>query len=48
MPGHARQSLYDVCVVGAGPSGATCAYYLAQQGKRVLLLDKHTFPRDKL
>ena len=48
MPGHARQSLYDVCVVGAGPSGAMCAYYLARQGKRVLLLDKHKFPRDKL
>ncbi|MCS6914889.1 MAG: geranylgeranyl reductase family protein [Myxococcales bacterium] len=40
--------VYDVCVVGAGPSGATCAYYLAQRGKRVLLLEKKTFPRDKL
>jgi geranylgeranyl reductase family protein len=40
--------LYDVCVVGAGPSGATCAYYLARQGKRVLLLEKKRFPRDKL
>jgi flavin-dependent dehydrogenase len=36
-----------VCVVGAGPSGATCAYYLAKAGKRVLLLDKSEFPRDK-
>ncbi|MFN4261100.1 MAG: geranylgeranyl reductase family protein [Gemmataceae bacterium] len=40
--------MYDVCVVGAGPSGATCAYYLAEQGKRVLLLEKKKFPRDKL
>ena len=39
---------YDVCVVGAGPGGATCAYYLAQRGIRVLLLEARRFPRDKL
>ena len=43
-----NNSVYDVCIVGAGPSGSTCAYYLAQQGKRVLLLEKEQFPRDKL
>ncbi|MEJ2748622.1 MAG: FAD-dependent oxidoreductase, partial [Anaerolineae bacterium] len=37
----------DVIVVGAGPSGATTAVYLAQQGYDVLLLDRHRFPRDK-
>ena len=21
------EKIYDVCVVGAGPAGATCAYY---------------------
>ena len=26
---------YDVVVAGAGPSGATAAYYLAKQGKNV-------------
>ena len=41
-------ALYDVCIVGAGPVGATCAWYLARQGRRVLLLDKARFPRDKL
>jgi geranylgeranyl reductase family protein len=41
-------AVYDVCIVGAGPGGSTCAYYLAQQGKRVLLLEKEKFPRDKL
>jgi geranylgeranyl reductase family protein len=40
--------VYDVCVVGAGPSGSTCAYYLARQGKRVLLLERKEFPRDKV
>src|SRR5579863_4037524 len=40
--------VYDACIVGAGPSGATCAWYLARQGKRVLLLEKRKFPRDKI
>ncbi|WP_445632762.1 hypothetical protein NSTC745_04320 [Nostoc sp. DSM 114161] len=40
--------VYDVCIVGGGPGGATCAYYLARQGKNVLLLEKETFPRDKI
>ncbi len=44
----ASTPLHDVCIVGAGPAGATCAWYLAGQGRRVLLLDKARFPRDKL
>jgi len=39
---------YDVIVVGAGPAGATAAYYLATGGKRVALLEKARFPRDKI
>jgi geranylgeranyl reductase family protein len=39
---------YDVCIVGAGPAGSVCAFYLARQGKSVLLLDKKAFPRDKI
>jgi len=38
----------DVIVVGAGPSGATTAYYLAQAGLDVLLLEKAHFPREKV
>lgn len=38
----------DVIVVGAGPSGATTAYYLAQAGLDVLLLEKTSLPRDKV
>jgi geranylgeranyl reductase family protein len=38
----------DVIVVGAGPSGATTAYYLAQAGINVLLLEKARFPREKV
>jgi geranylgeranyl reductase family protein len=44
----AAESVFDVAIVGAGPSGSTCAYYLARCGRRVLLLEKKSFPRDKL
>jgi geranylgeranyl reductase family protein len=39
---------YDVAIVGAGPAGATCAWYLARAGARVVLLERHVFPRDKI
>ena len=38
----------DVIIVGAGPSGSTAAYYLAQAGLSVLLIEKSRFPRDKV
>lgn len=41
-------SEHDVIVVGAGPGGATTATALAQQGRDVLMVDRHTFPRDKI
>ena len=37
----------DAVVVGAGPGGASTAHALASLGRRVLLLERHTFPRDK-
>jgi geranylgeranyl reductase family protein len=43
-----REDDADVIVVGAGPSGSTAAYYLAQAGLNVLLLEKSRFPRDKV
>src|SRR5262245_19359477 len=38
----------DVIIVGAGPAGSTPAYYLAQAGLAVLLLEKSVFPREKV
>ena len=37
----------DVAIVGAGPIGSALALMLARRGRRVLLLDKARFPRDK-
>eukprot|EP01133_Synstelium_polycarpum_P014511 gene14511-17128_t len=41
------EDIYDVACVGAGPSGSTAAYYLAREGRKVALLEKKKFPRDK-
>src|SRR6202163_4371435 len=38
----------DVLIVGAGPAGSVAAAVLARAGARVRLLDRATFPRDKL
>ena len=32
---------YDAIIIGSGISGLTCAALLAQEGKKVLLLEKH-------
>jgi geranylgeranyl reductase family protein len=44
--GTERQA--DVIVVGAGPAGSATAYYLARAGLDVLLLEKTSFPREKV
>lgn len=38
----------DVLVVGAGPAGSTLARHLADAGRRVLVLEKSSFPREKV
>ncbi len=40
--------MLDVLIAGAGPAGAIAARALALRGARVLLVDRETFPRDKL
>ena len=37
----------DVIIVGAGPAGASTAYYLAKQGLDVLVVEEKTMPRPK-
>jgi geranylgeranyl reductase family protein len=47
MVGMAHSEAIDVAVVGAGPAGSAAAITLARLGRRVTLIDKATFPRDK-
>lgn len=47
MSGHVDATA-DVIVVGAGPAGSTTAAYLAMAGLDVLVLEKTTFPREKV
>src|SRR3984885_3892211 len=47
VPGRPADAA-DVIVVGAGPAGSTTAFYLAQAGLDVLLLEKARFPREKV
>jgi menaquinone-9 beta-reductase len=37
----------DVLVIGAGPAGATTAYWLAHHGHRVTVVERRDFPRSK-
>lgn len=38
---------YDVIIVGGGPAGSTLAWALRETSKRILIMDKQDFPRDK-
>src|SRR3954451_12870606 len=38
---------HDVLVVGGGPSGAACAYWLAEAGHDVLVVEKKNYPREQ-
>ncbi len=38
---------HEVVVVGSGPSGASCAYWLARAGHDVAVVEKKRFPREK-
>src|SRR5262245_18072713 len=40
--------MLDVLIVGAGPAGAVAGAVLARAGARVRIVDRATFPRDKL
>lgn len=39
---------FDVIVIGAGPAGGAAAFWAARAGLTVALIDRKSFPRDKL
>ena len=41
-------STFDAIVVGGGPGGCSAAGYLAMADKKVLLIEKGVWPRDKI
>jgi geranylgeranyl reductase family protein len=45
--GTVRTVTTDVVVVGGGPAGSSAAIELVRTGRRVAIVDKATFPRDK-
>lgn len=45
---HTENLRPDVCVIGAGPAGATTSLFLAKMGIPHLIADAARFPRDKI
>lgn len=39
---------FDVIIVGAGPAGCACTYMLKDSGLKVAMLEKGSFPKDKI
>jgi len=39
---------FDIIIVGGGPAGSAAACYAADEGLKVLLLEKDNYPRDKV
>lgn len=46
--GALTKTLWDVAIVGGGPSGAIAALHLARSGQRVVVLERALYPREKV
>ncbi len=38
----------DIIIVGAGPAGTSAAMFASKLGLKSIILEKSTFPRDKI
>jgi len=45
---NAASRQFDLLIVGGGPAGSTLAWVLRDSGLNIAILDKRTFPRDKV
>ncbi|MFH0865116.1 MAG: geranylgeranyl reductase family protein [Bacteroidota bacterium] len=43
-----KGNLYDVIIAGGGPAGSACALCLAHSGLKIAMIDKASFPRNKI
>lgn len=43
-----RSTEFDAAIIGAGPAGSAAAIWLARAGRRVALIDRCQFPREKV
>lgn len=42
------EPVFDVAIIGGGPSGSTAATFLARQGHRVVVFEREKFPRFRI
>ncbi len=43
-----KNTFFDILIIGAGPAGTSCAISLVNSGLKVGIIDKASFPRDKI
>jgi flavin-dependent dehydrogenase len=43
-----EKDFYDLVIVGAGPAGLTASLYAQRLGIEHIVIEKHTFPKDKI
>ncbi|MFN3341365.1 MAG: FAD-dependent oxidoreductase, partial [Flavobacteriales bacterium] len=41
-----KNDIFDVAIIGGGPTGSTIASLLARDGHKVVVFEKEKFPRD--